>query len=324
MPLPSICISGANGFIGNNLSNFLNVKGYPLIKLVRGESLLPVFNSFKGSYELNITSNTDWASLLDGVDICIHTAGRVHVMHDIAVDPLTEFRSSNLNGTLNFAQSAMLAGVKRFIFISTVKVNGEVTCASSPFTENDTPHPKDNYALSKFEAELALMNLSNNSDMEVVIIRPPLVYGPNVKGNFSNLINLINKGTPLPFGSINNRRSLVSIDNLVNLIFTCLDHPAAANQVFLVSDGEDLSTTNLLRGVAKAAGAPSRLIPLPASVLMFVASLLGKRAIAQRLLCSLQVDISKARDLLGWKPPISIEEGLRRCFELPTEKDAHH
>jgi len=225
-----------------------------------------------------------------------------------------------VDGTLNLARQAVDAGVTRFIFISSIKVNGEQTTCGGVYKAEDLPVPEDAYGISKYEAEQGLLQVAANTGLEVVIIRPPLVYGPGVKGNFFSMMRVVKKGFPLPLGAVHNKRSLVALDNLVDLIITCIDHPAAANQVFLAGDGEDLSTTEFLRGVAKAVGVLSRLIPVPAAVLMFGASLLGKKEMAQRLLGSLQVDISKARDLLGWTPPLSVEEGLRRCFVENPER----
>ena len=221
----------------------------------------------------------------------------------------------NVGSTVQIARVAAAAGVKRFIFISSIKVNGEQTDPGQPFQPNDEAKPIDPYGLSKWEAEQGLQQIAKETGMEVVIIRPPLVYGPGVKGNFANLIKLVGKGLPLPLGAIHNRRSLVALDNLVDLIITCIDHPNAANQVFLASDGQDLSTTDLLQGLAQAMGKPSRLFPIPGALLSLAASALGKKSIADRLLGSLQVDISKTQDLLNWTPPISVDEGLRRCFE---------
>ena len=201
-------------------------------------------------------------------------------LKDEVADPLAEYRRVNVDGTLNFARQAVAAGVKRFIFISSIKVNGEQTALGQPFTADDTPAPDDAYGISKLEAELGLQQLASETGLEVVIIRPPLVYGPGVKGNFASMIKLVSKGLPLPLGAINNQRSLVALDNLVDLIITCIDHPAAANQVFLAGDGQDLSTTELLKGVAQVMGVPSRLIPVPASLLLLGATLLGKKAMA--------------------------------------------
>lgn len=260
---------------------------------------------------------TDWQKALDGIGAVIHAAARSHIIQDKAPNPLAEYRKVNVEGTLNLARQAAAAGVKRFIFISSIGVNGNAN--NQPFSADDVPAPAELYAQSKWEAEKGLWDITNNSGMELVIVRPPLVYGPDAPGNFGNLVRWVEKDIPLPLGAIHNKRSLVGLDNLVDLIITCIDHPAAANQVFLAGDGEDLSTSDLLRRVAKAMGKPSRLIPVPAGLLQLGATLLGKKAMAQRLLGSLQVDISKTRDLLGWTPPVSVDEGLRRCF--PSSQD---
>jgi nucleoside-diphosphate-sugar epimerase len=307
-----VALSGASGFVGTRLLNDLLTSGHQVTAILRNKSSaidsraqLALVSDFRSSHDLS--------RLLQGHEAFVHCAARVHVMSDLSSDPLAEFREVNVEGTLNLARQAASAGVRRFIFISSIKVNGESTSAGRPFTPSDLPAPEDPYGISKQEAEHALMQLVSETGMQIVIIRPPLVYGPGVKGNFASLIRLMAKELPLPLGAIHNKRSLVSIDNLVDLIIRCIDHPAAANQVFLAADGEDLSTTELLRGVAEAMGRPARLIPVPAGLLSLGAILLGKRAVAQRLLGSLQVDISKAHEVLGWKPPISVKEGLRRC-----------
>lgn len=308
----NVLLTGANGFLGSRLAVTLNTNPYVrLTAAVRRSVQLSAMNVLEVQ---SLDANTDWTDSVTDQQVVIHTAARAHIMKDEAADPLTEYRRINVDGTLNLARQAAEAGVRRFIFISSIKVNGEQTSFGKPFTAEDIPAPEDAYGISKYEAEQGLMQISANTGLEVVIIRPPLVYGPGVKGNFSSMMQVVKKGLPLPLGAINNKRSFVAIDNLVDLIITCTDHLAAANQVFLAGDGEDLSTTELLRGVAKAAGVSSRLIPVPASVLMFMARLLGKKKMDQRLLGSLQVDISKARDLLGWTPLLSVEEGLRRCF----------
>jgi nucleoside-diphosphate-sugar epimerase len=245
----------------------------------------------------------------------VHLAARVHVIRDKAADPLIEFREINVDGTLNLACQAAEMGVQRFIYLSSVKVNGEQTLPGHPFTEQDEPGPLDAYAISKYEAEEELRKLAKRTGMEVVIIRPPLVYGAGVKANFLYMMQCLHKGIPLPFGSINNCRSLVAIDNLIDLIVICLGHPAAANQTFLVSDGEDISTTELLRRVAYVLGRSARLMPMFTSLLEAGAVLFGRRDMAQRLCGSLQVDISKARTMLEWTPPINMNEGLRRTAQ---------
>jgi nucleoside-diphosphate-sugar epimerase len=257
-------------------------------------------------------ASTDWATALEGVSAVVHCAARVHVMADVAANPLDEFRRVNVRGTLKLAQQAAAAGVQRFIFISSVKVNGEATTPGVPFFADDISAPIDPYGISKMEAEQGLREVAAQTGMEVVIVRPPLVYGPGVKANFRAMMRWLARGMPLPLGAIDNKRSLVALDNLIDLILTCLVHPAAANQTFLVSDGEDLSTTSLLKRMGVALGKPARLIPVPPTALKLGATLFGKPAIAQRLCGSLQVDISKTRHLLDWTPPLSVDEGLRQ------------
>jgi nucleoside-diphosphate-sugar epimerase len=261
-----------------------------------------------------IDGETDWSAALGAQDIVIHLAARVHVMSDTAADPLTAFRLVNVQGTLNLARQAATAGVKRFVFLSSVKVNGEYTLPGQAFAESDAPKPQDGYGISKHEAEQGLRQLAVDTGMEVVIIRPPLVYGPGVKANFASLMRAVQRGWPLPLGAVHNQRSLVALDNLVDFVVTCVAHPQAANQTFFVSDGHDLSTTALVRGMAQAAGVPARLIPVPVWVLQAGATVMGKGESVQRLVGNLQVDISKARTLLGWRPPITVEEGLHRAL----------
>ncbi|WP_238474351.1 NAD-dependent epimerase/dehydratase family protein [Pseudomonas cavernae] len=258
----------------------------------------------------DLSANTSWSEALVGVKVVIHAAARAHVLNETADDPLVAFRRVNVSGTLALARQAAQAGVERFIFISSIGVNGNQS--SRPFTADDLPSPNEPYAVSKHEAELGLRQLAAETSMEIVIIRPPLVYGPKAPGNFGRLIKTVSKGVPLPLGAIHNRRSLVALDNLVDLIVTCIDHPAAANQTFLVSDGEDLSTTELLRRMGVALGKPARLLPVPSWLLEAGAAMLGKRALSRRLCSSLQVDISKTRELLGWAPPVSVDAALRK------------
>ncbi len=238
-------------------------------------------------------------------------------MDESATDPLREFRRVNVEGTLNLARQAAACGVRRFIFVSSVKVNGESTEAAHPFTAQQAPAPLDPYGISKMEAEQGLCQIAAETGMEVVIIRPPLVYGPGVKANFSALMRAVQRGLPLPLALVRNQRSLIALDNLVDFIITCATHPKAANQTFLVSDGQDLSTPELIRKIALAADVPARLLPVPVWALQAGARLLGKGDAMQRLCGNLQVDISKARELLGWVPPVSVEDGLRACFVIP-------
>jgi len=308
-----VLLTGATGFLGARLAEVLtNRSDMELSAAVRRPVEVPAERIVQVP---ELDGSTDWSEAVHGQTVVIHAAARAHVMKDTATDPLVEYRRVNVDGTLNLARQAADAGVKRFVFISSIKVNGEETPLGAPFTADDQAMPKDPYGVSKWEAEQGLKQLASETGIEVVIIRPPLVYGPGVKGNFASMIKLVDKGLPLPFGAIHNQRSLVALDNLVDLIVTCAMHPKAANQVFLAGDGQDLSSTALLRGVAHAMGKPSRLIPVPESLLRSAAHMLGKRGLAKRLLGSLQVDISKAQTLMDWTPPISVEEGLRRCFK---------
>ncbi len=310
-----ILVTGGSGFVGAALLKQLLLNGCE----VRASARRSLFAEFKGVQHHpthDMTASTDWGSLLNRVQTVVHCAARVHVMAESSADPLGEFRRVNVDSTLNLARQAAAVGVRRFVFVSSVKVNGEATLPGQAFTERDAPAPQDPYGQSKDEAEIGLRELAADTGMEVVIIRPTLVYGLGVKANFAALMRAVQRGWPLPLGAVHNQRSLVALDNLVDLIVTCLDHPAAANQTFLVSDGQDLSTTELVRGMAQAAGVPARLLPVPVWALQAGASLLGKGDAVQRLCGNLQVDISKARSLLGWVPPMSVEEGLRRAMAV--------
>lgn len=298
-------LTGANGFVGGALHARLLEGGIGVTAVSRTDA--------PGCMRMGtIDVETDWSASLLGVDSVIHLAGRVHVMRELETDPLTVFRRANVETTLNLARQAAYGGVRRFVFVSSIKVNGEGTREGAPFTADDPPAPSDPYGVSKREAEDGLFEIGRNTGMEVVVVRPPLVYGPGVKANFQAMMRWLLRGVPLPLGAIRNRRTLVGLDNLVDLIAICLEHPAAAGEVFLAGDDEDLSTTDLLRRLASALGVRARLLPVPASLLEAAASLLGKRAVAQRLCGNLQVDIGKARRLLGWTPPVPVDEGLRR------------
>jgi nucleoside-diphosphate-sugar epimerase len=310
-----LLLTGSGGFLGAALSkHLLNNDFCQLMVAVRSEAA----NIPLGSHPIfvgDLEDNIDWTHALSGIKLVVHTAARVHVMNDKVSDPLTEFRNVNTVGTLNLARQAAGSGVKRFIYLSSIKVNGEATLSGSSFTPDDIFIPTDPYALSKYEAEQGLLKLAEDTEMEVVIIRPPLVYGLGVKANFLSMMGWLYKSVPLPFGSIHNKRSLVGLDNLVDLIITCIEHPKAANEIFLVSDGEDLSTTELLNRVAIALGKKPRLLPVNQQLLEFGLKLVGKKDLAQRLCGSLQVDISKAQKLLNWTPPVSVDEGLLKTAE---------
>ena len=311
-----ILVTGATGFVGKAIVQRLLAEDesqWVAVAVRREDPKLSerVLQHVTGDLE----SSTDCSAALGGISAVVHCAARVHVMADTVTNPLDEFRRVNVQGTLNLARQAAAAGVRRFVFFSSIKVNGEATQLGCPFTADDAPAPLDAYGVSKMEAEQGLRELAAQTGMEVVIIRPPLVYGSGVKANFAAMMRWLQRGVPLPLGAIHNQRSLVALDNLVDLIVTCLTHPAAANQTFLVSDGGDVSTTELLRRMGQAMGHPARLIPVPASWLKLAATMLGKREMAQRLCGSLQVDIEKTRRLLGWTPPISLDEGLKKAAE---------
>jgi nucleoside-diphosphate-sugar epimerase len=306
-----ILVTGASGFIGSAICNKLAAI-FPLRASVRDRRLSGLPQNIE-IIEAFLTPEHDWSLALKDVSVIIHCASRVHILNELHANPLNEYRNVNVRGTINLALQAAKAGIKRFIYLSSIKVNGEFTIGEDFFSANNLPAPIDPYGISKYEAELALMKLGYKTRMEIVVIRSPLVYGPGVKANFQTMMKWVLSGLPLPFGSITeNRRSYIFIDNIVDIIKICILHPAAANQVFLVSDGKDLSTNELLRRIAFALGCQSRLFPLPTTLIMLVAMLIHKSDIAQRLCGSLQVDIKKTRDLLGWVPPVSMDEGFRQ------------
>lgn len=307
-----LLVTGATGFVGRTLiGTALNARVAPVRAVVR-DAPQRIAADVQTVCIPDIGATADWSDALRGVDTVLHLAARVHVMHETERDPLAAFRRVNLDGTLALARAAAAAGVRRFVFLSSIKVNGEHTERGKPFTTADPPRPQDPYGTSKLEAELGLGQIAANSALEVVIVRSPLVYGPGVKGNFRSMMQWLVRGVPLPLGAIHNRRSLVGLDNLVDLLLTCVQHPAAANQTFLAADGEDLSTTELLQRLGRALEHPARLIPIPAALLQLAAAMVGRRDMALRLCESLQVDVSTTRTLLGWKPPVAVDQGLRQ------------
>lgn len=309
-----IAITGYNGFVGQQLLKKLPVEKCLLIGRVKPQS-----NYKFCELDLSSSEHLNLISAFNEVDTLVHIAARVHVMNEESSDPIAEFRAVNTQGTLNLARQAALSGVRRFIFISSIKVNGESTTDKSPFTENDYPAPEDPYGISKAEAEEQLLALGKNTGMEIVIIRPPLVYGKGVKANFSSLMRFVGNGFPLPFRGIkNNKRSLVSVYNLIDLIKVCIEHPKAANQVFLASDDHDLSTAEMVALMAKVQGKKNLALPVPVWCFKLAGKLLNKGDVIDRLTGSLQLDITQTKKTLDWTPPYSVEHG----FKLAAEKSS--
>ncbi len=304
-----VLITGATGFVGQAITKKLE-KDAAYVVVVAVRSHLQNFSAAVSRVVAgDLTAKTDWSTALQGVEVVVHCAARVHVMEDKASDPITEYRKINVDGTMKLINDAHRAGCKRFIFLSSIKVNGEKT-TDQAYSADEVPHPEDAYGISKYEAENKLLEFSKNNDIEVVIIRPPLVYGPGVKANFQKMMKWLNKGIPLPFGLIKNKRSMVALDNLVDLIVVCLKHPKARNEVFLVSDDKALSTKDLLVLLGSALGKSVFLIPIPMTLLKLLFSLIGKRSMIDRLNDSLVVDIQKTKNFLNWKPPYSVESQL--------------
>jgi UDP-glucose 4-epimerase len=310
-----VLVSGAGGFVGSALLRRLAAADFESIGIYRSSSAVgraaPAGRRLLG----NLDSTQDWSGIPRSSHALIHAAARVHVMRDTAADPLLEYRRVNVEGTLNLARQAAAAGLRRFVFISTIKVNGEATAGDAAFSADDPPAPLDPYGISKWEAEQGLRDLALRTGMEVVIIRPPLVYGPQVRGNFRSMLQWLKRGLPLPLGSVRNQRSLVYLDNLLDLIVDCIDHPAAAGQTFLVCDAEALSTPELLRRAGRALGHPARLLSVPPAFITGAAAALGKKQAASRLCGSLRVNMAKTTRMLGWTPAASIDRGLEMTAE---------
>ena len=311
--MKNILITGPNGFIGRALCKRILADGYRVRGAVRTESqMAAVPSGVEGALVGDIGPETDWSEALGGIDGIVHLAARVHVMRESSADPLAAFRQVNVAGTERLARQAAEAGVKRLVYISSVKVNGEGR--SDPYTETDRPDPYDPYAVSKWGAEQVLRDVAAYTGLEVVILRPPLVYGPGVKGNFLRLQRLIATGLQLPLASIKNQRSIIYVGNLVDAIITCLVHPKAAGETFLVSDGQDISTPELIRLMTEAMGRRARIFPFPPGMLKAIGNIICRSAEVERVVGSLCVDSGKIRAMLGWKPLFTVEEGMKRSF----------
>ena len=308
-----ILVTGANGFVGQALCVELHQCGWPVRTALRKS--LPMHSASEQVIIDKIDGQTDWADALRGVDAVVHLAARVHVMKDTSTDPMAEFRKVNVQGTENLARQAARAGVRRLVYVSSIKVNGEGTSGSQGYSERDTPAPQDAYGISKWEAEQALQRVAQETGLEVVVVRPPLVYGPGVKGNFISLLAAVGKGVPLPLAGADNARSLVYVGNLVDALIACATHPAAVGQTYLVSDGVPVSTAELVEKIAGALGCRSRSFYFPPVLLRAAAVLLGRSAQIDRLFGSLRVDDEKIRRELGWVPPYTLEQGLRATAE---------
>jgi len=322
MNVNQILITGASGFIGSALAQTLTKNGYSVRGALRhlDSTVSYSFTSFDSLVEVGeIGPDTDWGKSFKDIDVIIHLAGRAHILRETSDNPYEEFHRVNAEGTKRLAYVAAEQSVKRLVYISSIGVNGNLT-STAPFTENDLPSPHNDYALSKWEAEQSLHDISIETGMEVVIVRPPLVYGPRVKANFFRLLQWVDRGMPLPLGTVNNRRSLIALDNLVDFLVRCLEHPAAAGETFLVSDGEDLSTPELIKKIALKMDKPTRIFPFPLSLLRLGALCLGKKSLIDRLCGSLQIDITKAKQILDWTPPVSVDEGLRRTVDCYIEQ----
>ncbi len=307
-----ILITGASGFVGSGLTRRLIEDNFVNLKVALRNTSISLPLGVVKCHVPSIDGNTDWSEGVLGTHIVVHIAAHVHVLPDSSSSAQRKFNEVNFDGTINLARQASAAGVRRFIFISSIKVNGEKTQLNRPFTAEDVPMPMDQYGASKYQAELGLLKLSAQSGMEVVILRPTLVYGQGVKMNFFSLLKWVSKGIPLPLKNIYNTRSFLALDNLLDVIVICLQHPRAAGQIFLVSDGDDVSTSELLRKCAHAMGRRAYLFSLPESLLRKLAKLIGKSDWAERLLGSLQVDIDKTKLLLDWTPKLSLEQGLKK------------
>lgn len=317
-----ILVTGASGFVGGAVVERLLKQPELYDVVAAGRSDRGVGGSTCRIVSgLELSEPAGWAEALQGVDVVIHCAARAHVMNDTSLDPLAEFRRVNVDGALNLAAEASKAGVKRFVFVSTVKVNGESTNRRAPFRETDEPSPEDGYARSKAEGEWKLRDFCEQAGMELVVVRPPLVYGPGVKGNFLSLLKLCNLPVPLPFGSMKNKRSMVYVGNLADFLVRCVGEPKAPGETFLISDDVTLSLAELLKNLRRAQGRAAWLIPVPVFLFRLAGTLLGKAAAVERLTGELMIDSSKARNVLGWSAPYSVQQGLKATVDGFTQRE---
>jgi len=307
-----VLVTGGQGFIGSSVASYFSSKDVITRISSRKDPDANTIEGIEHCITSDLSANTDWSEALIGVDVVVHCAGRAHILKDKNADPLEAFRVANRDGTVNLACQAAKLGVKRFIFLSSIGVNGAASIQNQPFSEVDVPAPHNDYALSKFEAENALFEISRSTEMEVVVIRPPLVYGYCAPGNFALLVKAVRSRLPLPLGSIKNLRSMIFVGNLVDFIFQAAINPRAANQIFLISDGEDLPISGVIRNLSKAMKIRPFLLPLPLQILRVLAMCVGAHGVVDRLCCTLQIDSSKARKLIGWSPPFSRDEGFSR------------
>jgi len=320
-----VLVTGATGFVGDVLLRSLLGAGAPVRAALRAPSpaMAAAHPSVVPVVVGDLAADCHWDEALEGVDCVFHLAARVHVMNDAAADPLAAFRAANVEGTARLAEAAARAGVRRLVFASSIKVNGESTLPGYPFGAHSPSQPVDPYGISKLEAEQRLRQIAAATGLELVTLRPVLMYGPGVKGNLERLVRWVRRGVPLPFASVDNRRSLLSVDNFVDALQVAATHPLAAGGTFLVADGEDLSTPELVRRIARAVCSRPHLLPVPPGLLQAAASALGRGAEVSRLIGSLQVDASLLRDRLGWRPPVSVDEGLARMVRTASDRRPH-
>ncbi len=314
----SVLVTGANGFVGSTVCKGARERGIHVREAVRHAA--SAHAGVDVCLVSDLSADTQWSHALQGVHVVVHCAARVHVMSDKAADPLADFRRINVDGTLNLARQAAASGVRRFVFISSVKVNGEATAKGRAFSSGDQSQPQDPYGISKMEAEQGLHKVAADTGMQVVIIRPALVYGPGVKANFATLMGAVQRSLPLPLGAINNQRSVLALDNLVDLIITCMTHAAAANQIFMASDEQDVSTPELVRHMALALGKPARLVSVPVWLLKAIGYSTGRSKAVERLCGNLQVDLTKTRQVLGWRPKLTLDQGLQQVARAMARK----